>query len=73
MPRFLGEFAISALESLIADFRGRENNQAFGGQAPRSFGNFFISVPRSLIIFPAQGGSVGYVSPTFRTSRPHYL
>jgi hypothetical protein len=46
----------------IADFRGLENNQAFGGQAPGFFGNFFIPVPRSLIIFPAQGGSVGYVS-----------
>jgi hypothetical protein len=42
--------------TLIADFRGRENNQALGGQAPRFFGNFFIPVPRSLIIFPAQRG-----------------
>jgi hypothetical protein len=45
-----------------ADFRGRENNQAFGGRTPRFFGDFFIPVPRSLIIFPAQRGSVGYVS-----------
>ena len=46
----------------IADFRGLENNQAFGSQSPRFFGEFFIPVPRSLIIFPAQAGSVGYVS-----------
>jgi hypothetical protein len=45
-----------------ADFRGREKNQSFGGQAPRFYGNFFTPVSRSLINFPAQGGSVGYVS-----------
>ena len=33
-----------------------------GVRRPRFFGDFFIPVPRSLIIFPAQGGSVGYVS-----------
>ena len=45
-----------------ADFRGRENNQAFGGQASPFSGDFFIPVPRSLIVFPAQHDAVGFVS-----------
>jgi hypothetical protein len=47
---------------MTADFRGRENNQAFGGPAPRFAEDFLILVPRSLVVFPAQRGSVGYVS-----------
>ena len=49
-------------EPLNADFRGRDNNQAFGGQAPWFSGDFFPPVPRPLIVFPAQRGSVGFVS-----------
>jgi hypothetical protein len=48
-PRFgdrveLGSDFLSG-KSFIADFRGWENNQAFGGQAPRFSGDSFILVP----------------------------
>jgi hypothetical protein len=48
--------------SMTADFRGQENNQAFGGLAPPFSEDFFIPVPRSLIIFPAQRRTTGVVS-----------
>ncbi len=50
------------VEAFNADFRGRENNQAPGGQAPPSSGDFLIPVPRSLIVFPAERGAIGVVS-----------
>jgi hypothetical protein len=50
------------LGSFNADFRGRENNQAFGGLSPPFSGDFFIPLPRSLIVFPAQHGAIGFVS-----------
>jgi hypothetical protein len=45
-----------------ADFRGQENNQVFGGRASPFSGDFFVSVPRSLFIFPAQHHAIGVVS-----------
>jgi hypothetical protein len=47
---------------LSADFRGRENNQAFWAQTPPFSGDFFTPMPQSLIIFPVQFGSVGFAS-----------
>jgi hypothetical protein len=48
--------------ALIADFHGRENNQAFWGRMPRLFGDIAISVPGSLIIYLARNDSPGIKS-----------
>jgi hypothetical protein len=47
---------------LIADFRGRENNQPFWSRKPRFLGEFAISALESLIVYPAQNDSIGIKS-----------
>jgi hypothetical protein len=49
-------------QCMNADFRGRENNQAFGGQVSQYSGDFLIPMSRFLIIFPAQHPEFDFVS-----------
>jgi hypothetical protein len=49
-------------ESLIADFRSRENNQSFRGQKLRFYGDSAKSALGSLIVFPAQNDFFGFPS-----------
>ena len=45
-----------------ADFRGRENNQAFWGRKPRFLGDLAISALGSLIVYPARSDSTAMKS-----------